>query len=248
MIIVGCPVQNRDWVLPYYLKAIYDLDYDKKEIKLCFLVNDSTDGTDQILIDFRNKYQNQYAGIAVKVERYGFSADNRDKGRNTNSFQQFAFVRNKYLELVKQTGVDYLFSVDSDILVPSNSLRKLISNDKDICSMLVNNMATRRGYGKDAMNILEYKGRSQDKCQHLYEHVLAYPQNTVFEVEVTGAAYLIKRKVLSDVRYEWHNQGEDIGFCVNAKKKGYRIWCDSTLYGEHIMNREVEHLLKKEVI
>ena len=44
-IMIGCPVRDREWILPKYLDSIYALSYPKENICLCFIVNDSTDNT-----------------------------------------------------------------------------------------------------------------------------------------------------------------------------------------------------------
>lgn len=231
-VVLGCPVQNRAWVLPYYLKHIYELDYPKKDLTLWFLVNDSKDATLQILEEFAKLHKEEYGKIEIQNDFYGFHPDNRNKGRSSRSFHQFTYVRNKWVEGLKKLNADWVFSVDSDILIPSNCLKKLINNDKDICSMLVNNMAHPRGYGRDCTNVLA-------KTATKYTHILEYPQDTVFECDVTGAAYLIKRAVFNNTLYQFHPQGEDVGFCINACKNGYKIWCDSTLKPFHIMNDKI---------
>lgn len=234
MIIIGCPVQNRDWILPYYLDHIYKLDYDKKEIILVFLVNDSLDNTLNILLDFQRKHESEYNGIIINNAIYGLKPDDRNKGRNSQSFHQFTVVRNRWIEIIKGINADWVFSIDSDILVPSNSLKKLISNNKDICSMLVNNSLHRMGFGKDCFNIMKLGGLSKDK----YAHIMEFELNSLFQVDVTGAAYLIRKNVFNNTTYQYHNQGEDIGFCRNARMNGYEIWCDSSLYANHIMDRK----------
>jgi len=231
-IVIGSIVRNRESILPKYLECIRDLDYNKSDISLCFLVNDSTDNSYFILKDFVDGHT-EYKNSIVKIGSYGYPEDNRDVGRGYDTFKQFAFLRNKWLDLIvdKFYNSEYVFSIDSDILVPSNSLNKLIENDKDMCSMLVNNSVNQQGYGKDYMNILKFEMDSSSK----YKHIMEYPKDKVFKVDVTGACCLIKRKVLDTSRYRSHALGEDVGFCEEVKRNGYTIWCDSTLTGDHRM-------------
>lgn len=229
MIVIGAPIRNRAWILPRYLESIYNLDYPKREIILCFLINDSNDESEDLI---RGIEKSEYNQVIVDRKDYNFELCDRDFGRDIIKFAHFAQIRNDWINLFKNIkNITHIFSVDSDILLPSNSLKKLLANDKDICSIIVNNSVVRRGYGKDITNLWKLiNGR--------YENILQYPQNTVFEVDVTGAAYLIKREVLNSVKYKSHVFGEDFGFCIQAKKRGYKIFVDSSIIGDHILKKE----------
>jgi glycosyltransferase involved in cell wall biosynthesis len=70
------------------------------------------------------------------------------------------------------------------------------------------------------------------------------------EIGMTGAGYLIDRKVVdSGVEYGYHHQGEDCYFCNLAKDKGFTIHCDYTIKADHIMNEEIykEYLAKNQM-
>lgn len=229
-IVIGCPIRNRKWVLSKYLEAIYNIDYPKEDIILAFLVNDSDDGTLELLnsLDFR-----QYRLAIIKEKNYNFESCERDLGRNTDKFIHFAQIRNDWVSLFKDIpSVTHVFSIDSDVLVPKNSLKKLLENNCDICSMLVNNDDELRGYGKYITNLFNFNTE-----QEVFQNVLKYPKESLFEVGVTGSAYLIKRKIFDKVDYQAHPLGEDFGLCLACKSKGYSIWCDSTIKGNHILKR-----------
>lgn len=236
-VVCGGPVRNREFVLEKHLKAVYELEHDKKDIILYYLVNDSVDFTTDILEHFKKAHIQEYKDIIIQEKFYGFPEDIRANGRNTETFKQFSIVRNDWLQCIKELNctVDWVLSIDSDILIPNTALKKLISNNKDVCSILVNNMEIPMGYGKDCMNILEY---APDRGME-YKHILSYKINSVFSVDVTGACYLIKRSVLgygsNIVKYGPHIQGEDCTFCSLVKQNGFGIFCDSTLQAEHCM-------------
>jgi len=232
-IVIGCPIRNRQWVLYDYLDAIYNLDYDKKEIILCFLINDSIDGSFSIISNFISKNRNKYADIILNNVEYGADSCDRRLGRNLEKFKHFAKIRNKWVDLFKEIkNISHVFSVDSDVIIPKDSLKKLLSNNKDVCSLLVNNSSKKRGYGKDITNLFNF---NENYTQ--YENILLYSTDCLFEVDVTGAAYLIKRKIFNKVRYEEHQLGEDFSFCSQVKNLGYKVWCDSSLKAKHYMNK-----------
>ena len=86
------------------------------------------------------------------------------------------------------------------------------------------------------MNILNF----QDRDNFLYpRHILDYPQDSLFQVEITGAVYLMKNEVAKACKYSNHKSGEDVPFCIEAIEKGFEIWVDSSLICLH--NMELAH-------
>jgi GT2 family glycosyltransferase len=234
-VVIGTPIRDRAWILSRYLESIYNLDYPKEEIILVFLINDSNDSSAKIIANItypwcKDKYK--YKNIIISDKHYGFESCDRELGRTTEKFLHFARIRNDWIGLFKHIkDVTHIFSIDSDILVPKNSLKKLIENDRDICSMVISNSIVKRGYGKDITNLFTYNENYEQ-----YENILNY-NDSLFEVDVTGSVCLIKRKVLEKVDYQAHPLGEDFGFCIKAKQLGFKVWCDGSLKGEHIMSK-----------
>lgn len=217
MIAIGCPCSNREDTLPSYLYSISQLDYDKKDIHLMFLINNSNDNSYSILKTFQERYSNEYSQIDVWDIEVG---DYQDDQFGTRDYNHIANIRNIWLELLSFDD-NYVFSIDSDVLVPPNSLNKLLENNKDICSILVQN-DNLMGY-----NILNWNGKR-------YYKIVPHEFDGLMPVKITGAAYLIKRHVLDKVQYGFHKQGEDIYFCEQASLHGFEIFCDTDIKTEHL--------------
>src|SRR5690606_8484388 len=97
-----------------------------------------------------------------------------------------------------KSDCDYLFSVDTDILVPPNALSHLIARDKDIIGAHIWNTSDKR-----YPNFMRYTDDERTKLRH----VRNFEPGTMFEVDLTGAVYLIKRKVVeAGARYGYHRQ------------------------------------------
>lgn len=81
-----------------------------------------------------------------------------------------------------------------------------------------------------------------------------YPENSLFEVDAVGfGCVMMKVQVLKDVMEKensWFNPypgfGEDLSFCIRAKKSGYRIWCDSSIKVGHLSLTVVDENTFKE--
>lgn len=147
-------------------------------------------------------------------------------------------VRNLIADWVVK-GYDYLFSVDSDIAFPSDTLVKLLSHNKDIVSGLYIQR-------KPGMHILEiYESTPTGGVTQMpYEKLKGRHL-----VEVAGCGFgcvLVKANVLQTVGYPQfkyhsaidhnHTVSEDVDFCKKAKDKGFTIWADPSVLCRHTGN------------
>jgi glycosyltransferase involved in cell wall biosynthesis/GT2 family glycosyltransferase/ubiquinone/menaquinone biosynthesis C-methylase UbiE len=147
-----------------------------------------------------------------------------------------AQVRNKLCDMAIQGNYDYIFWVDSDVVIPRNTLIQLLSHTENIVAgwyvqkttdsdspevFLLNGNGTRRAY------INEVKGKG------------------LIDVGAVGfGCVLSKVSVVKDVGYpqfEYFNAldhkntiSEDSDFCKKARDKGYKIKVDTSLICEHI--------------
>lgn len=220
-ILLGCPVHNRGWILPLYLKHVYEINYPRRYIALCFIVNDSYDDSMKLLREFKDEHALEYKDIILKELNFSMPMDIRQNRVEKKIYRRIADVRNAFLGCISDE--DYVFSIDSDIMADENSMIRLLSHNKDIISALVFNDPDHH-----YPNILNVKNGK-------IEHYFNFPCNSLFQVDITGAAYLIKSEICKKVKYEYHILGEDVPFCLKAKTMGYELWCDSSVKCRHIM-------------
>jgi GT2 family glycosyltransferase len=226
---IGCVVRDRGWILNEYLQALKRIDYTNK--LYIFLENDSKDDTKEIL----SKITLDGPKLIRSIET-GSSYGEREL-HSADAFANLAYVRNQFVELFLNTDAEYLLSVDSDILVPPNILKRLMPDDKKlIISAAISNIPGAVLDGKINGNFMIQYGPA---C---FIHPPQYPLTGCMDVDVIGSVYLIPRQVLEDgVRYAQHPQGEDIGFCLQAKEGGYRMQVMLDLMCEHRMVPEVNN-------
>lgn len=243
LVAIGCPVQNRENVIKKYLRGIEKISYPKDYIIPIFLVNNSTDNTYQLILNWAKEFHGYRKIIVVNKKIYKGKQD--DQTKNTQrDYTLFAQVRNTYLDLVKKThkdyNFDYLFSIDSDIIINQpQTLTQLLLQDKDIISALVYNgkaFGLVAGHPEFAVEQWNCQIGPNNKGKYfMFPMGEIIQKRKVFPIDCTGACYLIKMKViLDDVRYGVHPQGEDVPFCESARKKGYGLWCDPTLTPRHL--------------
>lgn len=138
-------------------------------------------------------------------------------------------ITKKFLE----ENIDYAFWIDSDILVPKDSIEKMISLDKDIVSGL---------YVRDHGGDIEPVAYISPKPKKYIP--LSTVHDSVFEVDAVGfGCVLIKREVFEEIERPWFeydskiDMGEDINFCMKAKEVGFSIFLEPTIKATHLMTR-----------
>jgi len=224
LVCVGSPIQNRQHTILKYLDHIYELDYPKNKILLAFYVNNSTDKTYECLETFRDSYMDEYYNILLWDETTPKEYVDDQTRESFRDYSEFAYIRNRFIQLIYPYPWQYLLSVDSDILVEPNTIKTLINNNKDIIASLVYH---KRIYWLNEYNIL-LNGKN-NIARHINFDSLPKPIKP-FRVDVTGECYLINRRVFdSGVRYHFHKQGEDVAFCQDAQEHGFSIYCDPSV-------------------
>jgi len=143
-------------------------------------------------------------------------------------------IRNLIADWAKK--FDYLFSIDSDIIVPKDALTKMLSYNKDA----VSGVYIQRFHDKQTSELYYLKdGR------HLNYQTNELPQNSVIEVDAFGlGCALIKSEVFKNIDYPHfvyssaldHSQtlSEDVYFCMKAKENRFKLYADTSIICDHI--------------
>jgi len=132
---------------------------------------------------------------------------------------------------------DYLFSVDSDISFAPDTLKKMLSHNKDIVSGLY------RQRKHDEHVIEVYELTPQGGCTNIpYEKIKSIPF-----LEIAGCGMgcaLIKGEVFRAIPYPhfvYHSAidhrntvSEDIDFCRKVREKGFKMYADTTILCDHV--------------
>ena len=144
-------------------------------------------------------------------------------------------VRNLIADWVAR-GYDYLFSVDSDISFPRDTLVRLLGHDKDVvCGLYIQRIP-----GTHTLEVYESTpggGMANIPVEKLTPNQL---------VQIAGCGFgctLVKKKVIVDIGYPQfkyysaisHNDtiSEDVDFCNKATLKGFKIWADTSIRCHH---------------
>lgn len=145
-------------------------------------------------------------------------------------------VRNLIADWVVK-GFDYLFSVDSDIAFPPDTLKRLLSHDRD----MVSGLYIQRKPGQHILEVYESNERGG---------VVNIPYEKIAHrglVEIAGCGFgcvLVKAEVMRAIPYphfKYHSAldhkdtvSEDVDFCRKARDRGFKLWADTDIRCNHI--------------
>ena len=161
-----------------------------------------------------------------------------DSARNT--------IFKKWLE---NTEASHLLMVDTDMVIPVNTVERLLAHDKDIVGGLAFTGISQQSDVVPAVRVI-VENDGAPNIVPLWD----YPTNSLVQVAGIGAAcMLVKRQVAEEVllargkdhpmpwfAYGLHNGveiGEDIAFCLTAGKLGFEAWVDTGLIIPHDKHR-----------
>lgn len=147
-------------------------------------------------------------------------------------------ARNKIVaNLINNKPSDYLLFIDSDMIVPSNLVQRLLDIDADIASALCF-----KKWPPHYPCIYKFDGEN-------FKSIEDYPTNKIIEVDGVGmACCLIKRKVFETIKQPWFSfkeivdqekkviyvLGEDLVFCKKVKDNNFSIKVDTRLVCGHV--------------
>lgn len=159
-------------------------------------------------------------------------------GQCTVSFLMGSLIydsRNKLAGYAVQMEADYMLWLDSDMVFPPDTLERMMKtieeNDIDILCGLY--FRRTHPFTPVLFNKLERDGETL-----VFEDVKEIPED-LFEVAGCGfGCVLMKTDVLFDIGINWFtpyiDAGEDCAFCMRAREKGYKIYCDPSISLGHM--------------
>lgn len=159
-----------------------------------------------------------------------------------SSSGDIAAMRNSIVYSARDKGCSHLLFVDTDMLYPPDTVKRLLDHDLDIVGAL-----TFKRY--PPFNPIIMRG-DKHKLQYVYPY-----DDGLMKVTATGTGcLLINMKVFDKIRKPYfkfqHTKkngpvGEDVGFCYKAADAGFDIYVDTTVKTIHICMMGVDETLCK---
>ena len=161
---------------------------------------------------------------------------------SNDNIQRVALFRNITIEFALNAGFDYWWSVDTDLVLHPMTLKALLDADKDIVSEIF--------WSKDPGGYEWCNAWMRDKYSGTEPQ---FKTPGLYQVGMTGACTLVKRKVLeAGVNYDFLPNltiwGEDRHFSIRAAAHRFELWVDTHYPAWHLFTDEVyrEYMRRKE--
>jgi GT2 family glycosyltransferase len=150
--------------------------------------------------------------------------------------QSPAKSRNIIIQQALDNECTHVFLVDDDMILPSDTLKKLLKHDKDI----VTGLYLLRGFPHRPA--LFDKAYNNGKCK--FTSLTPGLSGLVPAVNCGLGCVLIRTRVFREVIKPWVRLGEieqdewcdDVGFFNRCRKAGFSIWCDLDAPAGHMTN------------
>lgn len=230
-ILVGGPVYKREWVLPDYFGAIERQDWPLDQIGFIFECAPNDPETVQVLVDYSHQHPElKCFDISINTEDSHVAHPEGFRTWTRERYTIMAKMRNKLLTRVMVHDPDRYFSLDSDILLENPAtLTELfqLTETLDAVSPLTFMTPTDINFPSTMTWLPDFRGAIRP----------LYPLGTLFKSDVIMAAKMMSKKVYQTARYNFHHQGEDLGWSMSCRSLGYSLWCASHLYASHVMSR-----------
>jgi GT2 family glycosyltransferase len=185
-----------------------------------------------------------------------------DDTREEKNIQRLISSRNKIINYAMEKNYDYLLMMDSDVMVPSNILNRLLSHNRDVCSGLYFNYFK----VKDKFELLPVCYRKlEEKYYPIYKKFFPHADmrmfsrqmdlmeansKELFEVSVpsSGCVLLSRKAFSSGARYglikefeeKFKSTTDDLKFFKNLREEGFKIYCDTSVLCAHNTREKYE--------
>lgn len=246
-ILIGCPVHQKPQILKLFLDSLQRLSLQNIDVSYMFIDDNTNEESKKLLKNFRSTEKNVTLIQSNANDLYLCDATTHQW--NENLVWKVAAFKNQIIKKATIEKVDYLFLVDSDLLLFPQTIEKLIDANKDIISEIFwtkwqpdsalqpqvwmtdeyNQWRKDRG---EVLSELETKMRYQE-----FISMMNIPG--VYEVGGLGACTLLSQKALFlgvnfNPIYNLTFWGEDRHFCIRAAVLGFSLYVDTHYPAFHI--------------
>lgn len=263
-ILVGSPVRQKHQILEQFLLGLEELDKNGFTLSYYFVDDNVETESSALLEAFARKHDAliRKGRELTDLDSYSkYVSDEIMHLWDPTTIRKVAYFKDSIIEYAVENKFDYLFFVDSDIVVDKRTIQQLLSRNVDIISNVFwtqwqpNWELEPQCFWMPALNVQSVKPFSppisREESRQLQRNFFAKMRIPgMYKVDGLGACTLVSRDALAKgVRFkEIPNLallGEDRHFCVRAGALGYTLYFDTVypvyhIYREEYLNRVEE--------
>jgi radical SAM superfamily enzyme YgiQ (UPF0313 family) len=235
-VLIAAPVRQNEVKFKLYIDSLNNLTIpDNVNVQRLFVLHNS---------EHLKQYLSPTDTVAIANTDDDYICDEKTHQWKQHNLNFVANIKNQIIEIAVKNGFDYVFFVDSDLILHPDTLSNLLSLDLDIVAEI---FWTAWDPGSPLMpNAWDY-----DHYSFLPGTIEKYKTPGVYQCGGTGAAILINRRVF-DAGVNYNNipnlsmWGEDRHFSIRAMAAGYPIHIDTHYPAVHLYREsDVEKVLKE---
>lgn len=242
-VLIGCPIYKRSWIFPLWASAIERQSVPLSDIGFVFEASPDDVQTIAFIEHFADAHKEiPHFEIVIREDIPHFEHAPNSRQWTMSKYHNMVNLRNSILEKVREISPDYYFSLDSDIIIKHPSTIELLTSHINDGADAVSPLMYMTPFDDKFPSVMSWKEEDPTKAYRKD----SYPIGGYFKSDVIMAAKMMSKKTYELVDYEFHSQGEDLGWCVNAKKQGLNLYSASYIYAPHIMHEEMLQKFLKE--
>lgn len=255
-VLIATPVKQKPNILKEFLISLEDLNKKGLDVHYYFV----DDNTDKKSSDLLKRFQNNNKNVLLRTfsdfnvknnEEYVCDKDTHQW--KTSLIKRIILYKDDMINKAKVDGFDYLFFVDSDIVLHPDTIIHLISRNVDIVSDVFWTIWREGGtltpqvwlQDESASYIRDWDHEYSDeeKRQKTKDFINMLKVPGIYKVGGLGACTLISKKAINagisfallDNLSFW---GEDRHFCIRARALGLDLYVDTVYPAYHIYREE----------
>lgn len=198
-VLLAILARNKAHVLPWYLKCLDALDYNKSLITVYINTNNNEDDTLQILEKWAEGNKAKYKDIILDSHTVKELPSSNPHDWKPVRFKVLGEIRNKSMRKAKECGCDYYFVVDCDNFIQPTTLKELVKRDKPIIAPMLRAIPNKNDMYCNFFCDVSENGYYKEHPD--YANILYRKKIGTHKVPVVHCTYLIKSEYIDKLTY-----------------------------------------------
>jgi cellulose synthase/poly-beta-1,6-N-acetylglucosamine synthase-like glycosyltransferase len=248
-VLVGSPIRQKTKILQEFLSSLDRLDKTSYTPDYYFVDDNIQDESSQLLQEFAENHKTFIVKAGKESADQAYICTETTHEWKDEIIWKVAGFKDRIIQYAKEKQYDYLFLIDSDIVLNPKTVDQLISTQKDVVSnvfwtcWLQESQFLPQVWMQDFYSFFEKKNNKPisplEERKFYVDFIVKMRKPGIYEVGGLGACTLISKHALSkDISFKKIKNisfsGEDRHFCIRAVALGLDLHVDTHYPAYHI--------------